>query len=220
MTGSKQVSVLIVDDDRWTTRALTTVLGEQEGFFVYPAVHSGEAAVQAYREHRPDVVLMDVNMYPGMNGIEATRQIIALDSAAHIVILTTTAPGPGLARALQEGALGAVDKTVDEEELFAIVRLAAGGEDPRLLKNLTADVVISGDVLPEAPARFPPLTPTEMSILKEICRGCSYAEIADAMFVSETTVKSHASHLRAKLRANSLSQLVVRAMQYRLVSIA
>lgn len=98
MTDSNAISVLIVDDDPWVTLALTQLLSAEEGISVAPPAFSGETAIDVYRAATPDVVLMDLSMPPGMTGVEATQQIRRFDPNARIVILTTTAPGPGLAR--------------------------------------------------------------------------------------------------------------------------
>ncbi len=104
------------------------------------------------------------------------------------------------------------------EALVAAVRLAAAGESPSLLKNLAADIAISGDLQPDSPARFPALTEREHATLQLICEGMDYQSIAARQHVAETTVKTHARSLRDKLGAQSLAQLVVRAVQYRLYS--
>jgi CheY-like chemotaxis protein len=104
-SGARPVaSVLVVDDDSWTTRAVTTVLRDAGEFRVLEPAHSGEEAVEAFTTAPPDLVLMDVNMPPGMSGVDATAAIIEHDPDARVVLLTTVAPGPGLARGLEAGA--------------------------------------------------------------------------------------------------------------------
>ncbi|EWS81994.1 response regulator transcription factor [Brachybacterium phenoliresistens] len=212
------ITVLVVDDDRWTTRAIAAVLEADPSLQVLGVEHSGEDAVDAFRALRPQIVLMDVNMAPGMSGIDATAKILQEDPRATVLILTTISPGPGIARALEAGAMAVVTKTAPPEALVAAVRLAAAGESPSLLKNLAADIAISGDLQPDSPARFPALTEREHATLQLICEGMDYQTIAARQHVAETTVKTHARSLRDKLGAQSLAQLVVRAVQYRLYS--
>lgn len=209
------VRVLIVDDDRWTTRAVAAVLGDDPGLTVLEPEHSGEDAIAAYRALRPDVVLMDVNMAPGMNGIDATAEILRLDPAARIVLLTTVSPGPGIARALEAGAIASVTKTAAEEVLVDTVRRAAAGEAPLRLGTLAEDIVISGDVLPEAPATAPRLTERERETLRLLCQGLEYEQIAQQLCVEVSTVKSHARSLREKLGAANHAQLIIQAVKHK-----
>ena len=155
-------SVLIVDDDRWTTRAIAAALSDDGTLTVLDPRHSGEDAVEAFIRFRPDLVLMDVNMPPGMSGVDATAQIIEVEPSARIVLLTTVSPGPGIARALEAGALAAVNKTASDAELVGVVKAALGGDSPALLRSLAADIVLSGDPLPEAPEAAPVLTDKEL----------------------------------------------------------
>lgn len=217
-TEHSSISVLVVDDDRWTTRAIAHALSADPDLEPLRPVHGGAEAVEAYREHRPDVVLMDLNMPPGMGGVEATAAIRLLDPAARIVVLTTVAPGPGIARALEAGAVAALNKTAPETVLREAVRTAAAGEDPALLKHLAIDIAVSGDALPEAPLAAPRLTPAEYRTLMFVCRGWGYPEIAAELHISEWTAKSHVRKLREKLAAENLAQLVVRALQFNFFS--
>lgn len=211
------ITVLIVDDDRWTTRALAAVLASEPGIRVLGAVHCGEDAVAAYRAEHTRVVLMDVNLGAGMTGVDATAAILREDPEARVVILTTTAAGPGLARALQAGALAALRKEASEADLIAMVRAAAQGDAPSLVRGLADDLLMSGGVQDAAPA--PALTPSEYRILRLLCTGRSYGEIIEQLHISENTLETHTRHLREKLGAKNLAQLVVRALEYRFVSI-
>ncbi|UVI35543.1 response regulator transcription factor [Brevibacterium spongiae] len=211
-------SVLIVDDDRWTTRAVAATLSDDGGFDVLEPVHTGEDAVDAFAASRPDLVLMDVNMPPGMSGVDATAAIMNHDPQAHVVLLTTVAPGPGIARGLEAGAMAVLNKTAGESELVAVVRAASAGETPELLKGLATDIAISGDQLPEAPEAAPQLTERELELLTLLCEGHGYDEIAADLKLSMHTMKSHAQNLRLKLGAKNLAQLVIRALQFKFYS--
>lgn len=216
--GSERLSVLIVDDDHWTTRALSYALITEPDMNVLAPVHSGEEAIASYRQHQPHVVLMDINMPDGMSGVDATRAIRAFDPEATVVVLSTVSPGPGLARALEAGATAAVNKTCSESTLRETVRGAARGVDPSMLKFLARDIVIAGDTLPDAPLVSPDITEKELEVLTLICQGCGYEEIAETQGVSVWTAKTQAKHLREKLDAENLAQLIVRALQYRFYS--
>ena len=211
-------SVLVVDDDSWTTRAVGAALTDAGSFRVLDPVHSGVEAIAAFAAQRPDLVLMDVNMPPGMNGVDATAAIMDLDPDARIVLLTTVSPGPGIARGLEAGAHAVLNKTAGERELVSIVRAASAGESPELLRGLAENIVISGDHLPDAPEAAPQLTAREMELLTLLCQGHGYEEIAAAQSVAMSTVKSHARNLRIKLGARNLAQLVVRALQFKFFS--
>ena len=216
--STDRTSVLVVDDDSWTTRAVGAALTDAGSFRVLDPVHSGEEAIAAFAAQRPDLVLMDVNMPPGMNGVDATAAIMDLDPDARIVLLTTVSPGPGIARGLEAGAHAVLNKTAGERELVSIVRAASAGESPELLRGLAENIVISGDHLPDAPEAAPQLTAREMELLTLLCQGHGYEEIAAAQSVALSTVKSHARNLRIKLGARNLAQLVVRALQFKFFS--
>ena len=216
--STDRTSVLVVDDDSWTTRAVGAALTDAGSFRVLDPVHSGEEAIAAFAAQRPDLVLMDVNMPPGMNGVDATAAIMDLDPDARIVLLTTVSPGPGIARGLEAGAHAVLNKTAGERELVSIVRAASAGESPELLRGLAENIVISGDHLPNAPEAAPQLTAREMELLTLLCQGHGYEEIAAAQSVAMSTVKSHARNLRIKLGARNLAQLVVRALQFKFFS--
>lgn len=209
------LSILVVDDDRWTTRAVVAALRKDPSLSVLGAAHSGEEAVSAHLKFHPDVVLMDVNMPPGMSGIDATAQIMRSDPGARIVLLTTVSPGPGIARALEAGALAAVNKTAPEDVLIQTIRSVVTGEGLSSLGTLAHDIAISGDPLPDAHAMAPSLTDREHATLMFICEGLSYEEISQRMSVSISTVKSHSGRLRDKLGAHSHAQLLVQAMKFK-----
>lgn len=212
------LTVLVVDDDAWTLRALTLTLKQEPAIASITTACDGREAIDTHSSSRPDVILMDLNMSPGMGGIAAIEEIYRRDPTTCIVVLTTVSPGPGLARALEAGAMAAVRKTASESELRAVVLAAARGDEPILLKRLVQDIVISGDALPDTPAIAPRLTPTEHEVLLLITDGLGYEEIAERQGITPWTAKSHVKRLREKLYAENLAQLVVRALQYRYVS--
>lgn len=213
--ADERIVVLIVDDDSWTTRAVAAALVDDGGFTVLEPQHSGEDAIEAFDRHRPDLVLMDVNMHPGMSGVDAARKIMCLNPEAMIVVLTTVSPGPGITRALEAGAIAAVNKSATDAELVRVARAAVAGESPALLRSLAEDIMISGDISADSPSTVPTLTPSEKLLLRQICEGMDYSEIAEQQVVTVYTVKSHARNLRIKLDAKNLAQLVIRAIQHK-----
>lgn len=217
---AESCSVLIVDDDPWVTRALAQAFASAPGLRVLPPVHSGEAAVEAYREHRPDVVLMDVNMQPGITGVQATVEIRRFDPDARVVVLTTTAPGPGLARAVAAGAMAVIDKNAPPETVINTVRDALNSDDePRLVTRLYTDIRLSGDAQEPPSPPQQELTAAEFETLRLICTGRNYEEIAARLNVAPSTVKTHTKHLREKLQAENLAGIILRAIEYRYISI-
>ncbi|QOV36677.1 response regulator transcription factor [Streptomyces ferrugineus] len=207
-------TVLIVDDQplqRYAFRLLlesapeTTVLGE--------AAHGGEA-VRLAAELRPDVVLMDVRM-PGMDGIEATRRIVAAGGRSRILVLTTFDLDEYVHAALRAGASGFLLKDVRAEELLAGIRAVAAGDaviapalTRRLLDEYAQHVPQPVDV-PVQEARLKALTDREREILVAIGKGWTNGEIAAHFVVAESTVKSHVRSILAKIGARDRIQAVI-----------
>lgn len=209
-------SILVVDDDRWARLAVTQALEAEPSFAVKDAVGTGEEAVAAYEQGRPpDVTLMDINLGDGMNGVDATAEIVNRHPDAKIVLLTTVAPGPGIARALDAGALASVSKSASDGVLVEAVKKALQGDIESLHSTLAEDIVVSGDALPSTELPPPHLTNAEIAVLQLICQGLPYEKIAESLHIEVTTLKTHASHLRAKLHARSSAELIVRALQFK-----
>lgn len=219
MTAPAPITILIVDDDPWVTRGLAAILAVTPGMRVLGVAHSGEEAVASFRAERADIVLMDLNMGPGLTGVDATTAIIKEFPDARVLVLTTTAPGPGLVRALHVGALAALNKTASQATLVDTIRAAVLDDDPVLLRGLASDIM-AGDVDAVGIREDPPkLTPAELRALRLICEGKRYSEIAAELHVTPATVETHAKRLRQKLKAGSLAQLIVRAIEYRFVNL-
>ncbi|CAM5713325.1 response regulator [Streptomyces aurantiogriseus] len=208
-------TVLIVDDQplqRYAFRLLlesapeTTVLGE--------AAHGGEA-VRLAAELRPDVVLMDVRM-PGMDGIEATRRIVAAGDRSRVLVLTTFDLDEYVHAALRAGASGFLLKDVRPEELLAGIRAVAAGDaviapalTRRLLDEYAQHVPQPADDVPAQEARLKALTDREREILVAIGKGWTNGEIAAHFVVAESTVKSHVRSILAKIGARDRIQAVI-----------
>ncbi|NYD77976.1 response regulator [Arthrobacter cupressi] len=232
MTGDGTIKVLLVDDQPLLRIGFRLILeGEPDLEVVGEASDGNDALAQAAALH-PDVILMDVRM-PGMDGIEATRQLSATDSAARVIILTTFDLDEYAFAGLQAGASAFLLKDVAPEELVHAVRLVASGDAvvaPRVTQRLLETYVRGarppgqspeGQAAPHgAPARDPlleDLTPRETEMLQAIAEGLSNAEIAHKFFLSEATVKTHVRRILTKLHLRDRVQVVVYAYESGLV---
>jgi DNA-binding NarL/FixJ family response regulator len=209
------VRVLIVDDDDLMRAGLQSVLASDESIQVVGEIGDGRAAVPSTREHRPDVVLMDVRM-PGLDGIAATREVLASSPDVKVVILTTFEEDDYIFGALNAGASGFLLKRTRPEELIAAIHTIAAG-DSLLSPSVTRRVI---DRMAREPAlevssnkRLDALTPREREVLELVARGLSNAEIATALFVEESTVKSHVKRILMKLGLRDRVQAVIFAYE-------
>jgi DNA-binding NarL/FixJ family response regulator len=215
------LSVLIVDDQALVRAGFRMILEAEEDMEVVGEGADGREAVTEARRLRPDVVLMDVRM-PDVDGIEATRQILAEDSSApKVVMLTTFDMDEYVYDALRVGASGFLLKDVPPEQLVDGIRAVAKG-DALLAPSVTRRVIEEFVRRPPASVRPPPpeiaeLTARELEVLKLIARGLSNAEIAKQLFVGETTVKTHVAHVLMKLDLRDRVQAVVAAYESGLV---
>lgn len=211
--------VLIVDDDDLMRAGLRAVLSSDEAVEVVGEAADGNAAVELTSALRPDVVLMDVRM-PGMDGITATREIVAAEPATRILILTTFSDDDYVFGALTAGASGFVLKRTQPEQLIAAIHTVAAGES--LLSPAVTRTVIDRMVRSPAPdesvnRRLRELTPRERDVLGLVARGLSNAEIAARLVVEESTIKSHIKRILAKLHLRDRVQAVILAYETGLV---
>jgi DNA-binding NarL/FixJ family response regulator len=215
------LGILIVDDQALVRAGFRMILEAEEDMEVVGEAADGREAITQARRLRPDVVLMDVRM-PDVDGIEATRRLLAEDrSAVKVVMLTTFDMDEYVYDALRAGASGFLLKDVPPEQLVDGIRAVAKG-DALLAPSVTRRVIEEFVRRPPASVRtLPPkleeLTPRELEVLKLIARGCSNAEIATELFVSETTVKTHVAHVLMKLGLRDRVQAVVAAYESGLV---
>lgn len=210
------LKLLLVDDDHYTLRALRAFLGDLPDTTIAGTASDGATAVEEYERLRPDLTLMDLNM-PVMTGVAATQRIRKLDPEARILVLTTVAPGPGLAHALHAGALAAIRKTAPPEVLGQAIRSVLDDDPSALFMDLPGDLIISGG-LTALSGPIPQLAPAELRVLTLICRGRGRAEAAEELFISPNTVKTHTARLLQKFEVSTQAQLVVRALEYGFVS--
>jgi DNA-binding NarL/FixJ family response regulator len=223
MTGSR-TRVLIVDDEALVRAGFHMILAAQPDIEVVAEAADGEAAVRLARRHRPDVVLMDIRM-PGLDGLEATRRLLASFAAdrpaavaqpPRIVILTTFDLDEYVYAALQAGAAGFLLKDVSPEHLVGAVRTVAVGDAllaPSITRRLVERYARPEAPLDAAPATLASLTARETEVFKLLARGMSNAEIAATLVVSEATIKTHVAGILAKLGLRNRVQAVVLAYE-------
>ena len=219
------IRVALVDDQSLVRSGFAMVLSVEDDIEVIGQAADGAEAVQLIASERPDVVLMDVQM-PVLDGIEATRQIVAQD-LAKVIILTTFDRDDYLFAALQAGASGFLLKNADPDELVGAIHAVADGH-ALLAPEMTVKVIArlaqseqtgpSGSetaagsgTLPLVEPPVDPLTARELEVLALLAEGMSNAEIASTLFVGEATVKTHVSHVLAKIGARDRVQAVVYA---------
>jgi DNA-binding NarL/FixJ family response regulator len=215
------LGVLIADDQALVRAGFRMILEAEEDMDVVGEAADGREAVEEARRLRPDVVLMDVRM-PDVDGIEATRRLLGDDgAAAKVVMLTTFDMDEYVYDALRAGASGFLLKDVPPEQLVDGIRAVASG-DALLAPSVTRRVIEEFVRRPPnsvrtAPPELAELTARELEVLKLIARGLANAEIANELFISETTVKTHVAHVLMKLKLRDRVQAVVLAYESGLV---
>ncbi len=212
------IRLLLADDQELLRSGYRMVLDAEPGLEVVAEAADGLAAVSAAHEHRPDVVLMDVRM-PGIDGIEATRRIMAELPAVRVLILTTFDLDEYALAGLRAGASGFLLKDARREELLSAIRAVVAG-DAVIAPSATRRLVES--LLHGAPPATPDpavetLTPREREVLTLMAHGLSNAEVAHRLTLSETTVKTHVARILAKLGLRDRVQAVVLAYEVGLV---
>ncbi|HEY2788546.1 MAG TPA: response regulator transcription factor [Gaiellales bacterium] len=214
MTG-RRVSVLLVDDDDLMRAGLRAVLSSDATIGVVGEAATGRAAVAAAARLRPDIVLMDVRM-PDGDGITATREVLATAPAVRVVILTTFEDDDYIFGALAAGASGFLLKRTRPEELLAAIHTVAAG-DSLLSPSVTRTVIERMAAQPapavRASALLADLTPREREVLELIARGRSNGEIATALVIEESTVKTHVKRILGKLGLRDRIQAVIFAYE-------
>jgi DNA-binding NarL/FixJ family response regulator len=213
---SGPVRVLVVDDDDLMRAGLRAMLSSDSAIDVAGEAGTGRAAVEAAARLRPDLVLMDVRM-PDGDGISATREVLATAPGVRVVILTTFEDDDYIFGALAAGASGFLLKRTRPEELLAAVHTVAAG-DSLLSPSVTRTVIERMATAPAPPAGaaarlLGELTPREREVLELVARGLSNGEIAAALVIEESTVKTHVKRILAKLRLRDRIQAVIFAYE-------
>ena len=207
------IRVMVVDDQTMVRAGFRLLLADESDIDVVAEASNGRDAVAQAARFRPDVILMDLRM-PEMDGLEATRRILASDAEARVLVLTTFDLDDYVFEALRAGASGFVLKDEPPEQLISAVRTIAAG-DALLSPTVTRRVIrrfatVRRQAPPPAVAE---LTPRELEVLRLISQGMSNAEIGEELFISDTTVKTHVTRLLQKLALRDRAQAIVLAYQ-------
>jgi DNA-binding NarL/FixJ family response regulator len=207
------IRVLVADDQSMVRAGFRMLLSEEQDIDVVAEASNGREAVDKAARFNPTVVLMDIRM-PELDGLEAARRILAADNAARILILTTFDLDEYIYEALRAGASGFVLKDDPPEQLIAAIRTVAAG-DALLSPAITRRVIKQFVRIPrpDPPKEFDELTAREQEILRLVAGGMSNAEIGRELYISDTTVKTHVTHILQKLNLRDRVQAVVLAYQ-------
>jgi DNA-binding NarL/FixJ family response regulator len=214
------VRVVIADDQALVRAGFRAILETAGGIEVVAEAATGEEAVTESRRHRPDVVLLDIQM-PRLDGLDAARRILATSPAPRVIMLTTFDLDEYLYESMRAGASGFLVKDTPREQLIAAVRTVAAGD--ALLSSSVSRRLIERFLAAEPVDRSPTdtvagsLSPREADVWRAMAQGLSNAEIAGELFVSESTVKTHVARVLAKLGARDRLQAVIRAYETGLV---
>ncbi len=207
------IRVLVADDQSMVRTGFRMLLAGEEGIEVVAEASNGLEAVDSAARFHPAVVLMDIRM-PELDGLEATRRILAADNGARVLILTTFDLDEYVFEALRAGASGFVLKDDSPEQLIAAIRTVAAGE--ALLSPTITRRVIQKFVRiprPDPPKEVEELSERERDVFRLLAGGLSNAEIGSELYISETTVKTHVTHILQKLKLRDRVQAVVLAYQ-------
>ena len=217
------IRILVVDDQELVRTGFAMILNHQPDLEVIGEASDGARAVDMARELKPDVVLMDLRM-PVMDGVEATRRILALstDSPIRVLVLTTFDDDESVYASLRAGASGFILKDVPAAELAGAIRVINAGQSlfaPSVTRRIIERFVERPTVVDkDLKRRTDSLSDRELEVLRLVSTGLSNAEIGERLFVSEATIKSHVSHILTKLVARDRAQAVAMAYEAGLIS--
>lgn len=206
-----EITVVLVDDHRVVTRSLQSYLESFPDLRVVGTAASGEELLQHVDTWQPDVVVQDLLLPGGIDGIETTRRVLAKRPSVRVVALTASTDEARMMAVLRAGAAGYIRKDAEPETLLAAIRAVARGRtyvDPYLARRVAEDGVSPDD-----------LTDREREVLRHLALGESNKAIAEVLFVSEETVKTHVGHILGKLGVENRAQAVVQALKRGLVSL-
>jgi DNA-binding NarL/FixJ family response regulator len=213
------IRVLIADDQALVRGGFRMILDSQKDIEVVGEASDGRDALAKAAELQPDVVLMDIRM-PELDGLEATRRLLGGNGAPRVLILTTFDLDEYVYAAMKAGASGFLLKDVRPEQLAEAVRVVVGGDTllaPTITRRLVEEFVRRPPPGSGAPAQLAELTEREHEVVTLVARGLSNAQIADSLFVSEATVKTHVTHILGKLGLRDRVQVVVLAYETGLI---
>jgi DNA-binding NarL/FixJ family response regulator len=225
MSDDKVIRVVVADDHPVVREGLSAIVDAEDDILVVGEAWDGNEAVRLAHELRPDVVLMDLKM-PNTDGVEAIERIRAEVAGTYVLILTTYADDDSILAGIRAGARGYLLKDAPPDELVRAIRIVARGES--LLEPIVAAKVLDKlsalmtDGNPDAmgdSTHTSSLTPREKEILTLLASGARNKDIADALFISERTVKAHITSLMQKLDANTRTEAVAKAIKRGLISL-
>ncbi|MGB7116523.1 MAG: response regulator transcription factor [Anaerolineales bacterium] len=208
---NEPITIIIVDDHQLVRQGVRDFLETQSDLMVIGEASTGDEAVRLAGQYVPDVILMDLVMPGGVDGVEATRQVKKVSPRTQVVVLTSYHEDEHIFPAVRAGALSYILKDIGSTELAEVARKAAQGEaviNPRVAARLVQEVRGSRDVTPNP---FTELTEREMEVLHLIANGLSNARIAEQLVISEKTVKGHVSNILGKLHLADRTQAAVYA---------
>jgi DNA-binding NarL/FixJ family response regulator len=211
----KPVRVLVVDDDKLMRAGLRAVLSSDEGIEVVGEAADGRAAIESAGRLEPDVVLMDVRM-PEMDGITATREVLAASPDVRVVIVTTFEEDDYVFGALAAGASGFLLKRTGPEELIEGIKTVADGEallSPSVTRRVIERMASEPNLTEPDPESLEELTGREREVLELMARGCTNAEIGEKLVIEESTVKTHVKRILMKLGLRDRVQAVIFAYE-------
>jgi NarL family two-component system response regulator LiaR len=212
---SEQISVVLVDDHRIVRKGLQRVLEMYEDIRIAGEAASGEELLQQIEAWLPDVVVMDMLMPGGIDGVETIRRLRALTPGVRVVVLTSSVDDTRVIAALRVGAIGYVRKEADPELLISSIRAAARGQslfDPAVAHVLMGELTNSG-------RRPLALTERELAVLRQLALGQTNREIAEALVITEQTVKTHVGNILTKLQLTHRTQAAIYALKQGLVTL-
>ncbi|HKM17281.1 MAG: response regulator transcription factor [Firmicutes bacterium] len=207
------IKVLIVDDHEMVRLGLSAYLETESDISVIGEAENGQAAIEFCRSATPDVILMDLVMDP-VDGVEATRQILALKPQIKIIVLTSFIDETQIMPALEAGAISYLLKTAKAEEIARAIRCAL--EDQSVIEPTVAAKMLRS-MRRQEPKLHDSLTERELEVLKLIGQGKSNQEIADALFIGIKTVKTHVSNILSKLQCEDRTQAAIYANRHKIV---
>lgn len=205
------IRVALVDDHRVVTRSLQAYLESFSDLQVVGTASTGEELLHKLDDWKPHVILQDLLLPGGMDGIETTRRILQLAPSTQVIALTASVEEDRMIAVLRAGAAGYVRKDAEPETLLAAVRAVAQGKtyiDPSAGRHVLNTRALPND-----------LTPREVEVLGQLALGLANKEIAQALSISEETVKSHVGKVLGKLQVENRSQAIVQALRRRLVNV-
>lgn len=218
--GAQLITVLVVDDQSLIRSGFRMIIDAEDDMTVVGEAANGEEAISATSALSPDVVLMDIRM-PVLDGVEATRTLTQQGNC-RVLILTTFDLDEYVFSAVRAGASGFLLKDVPPDDLIDAVRVVARGDaliEPRMTRRLLAEFVRQTPASPPPdPKRLEALTSREVEVIKLVAQGLANSEIAEALFISEATVKTHVTHIFTKLDLRDRVQAVVFAYESGLVT--